>query len=70
MPALALQVPGKQFAISDITNCLANVYACSPGALIAGTWAALQYMGSEYVSMLPSVTSLYVAQLIARTGYC
>jgi hypothetical protein len=22
----------------------------SPGALIAGTWAAMQYMGSEYVS--------------------
>jgi hypothetical protein len=22
---------------------------CSPGALIAGTWAAMHYMGEEYV---------------------
>ena len=35
-----------------------------PGALIAGTWAAMQYMGSEYVIL----SSSFVA-LTMRSGY-
>lgn len=29
-----------------------RVFLCRPGSLIAGTWAAMQYMGSEYVPHL------------------
>lgn len=51
-----------------ICTCL---IICRPGALIAGTWAAMQYMGSEYVVLsilyankhLPTLLSITVAIL-------
>jgi hypothetical protein len=47
MQAPACQAPGEFFLCSVILA----PYPIRPGALIAGTWAAMQYMGSEYVSL-------------------
>jgi hypothetical protein len=44
MLVLALQVPGK--LLSVFVAIRAN-RIFSPGSLIAGTWAALHYMGTE-----------------------
>lgn len=47
MQALALQALGEYLCAKN--NFFATDFVRSPGSLIAGTWAAMQYMGSEYV---------------------
>ena len=39
----------------------------SPGALIAGTWAAMQYIGSEYVYLNTKLVHLCLLYSLTRS---
>ena len=40
-----------------------------PGSLIAGTWAAMQYMGSECVHSSPVLFPAQISSRVSRSGY-